>query len=262
MNARIRALTVLLVAALGCSSGDDVASGNASPHDDSGGIATCVPGKADLCACAGGQPGVQTCGPDGTFRPCECRGSSEAGVSDASGNESTHDDVAGESGNPSTDDGGGDSVDACTQGGFDPGHTCACDGGQKGVQLPDDSGGFGPCVCPRGSDAGVSDAGAAVTCNGSSYGNNLTPGCPPVRDSVVCLFGYGDCSDGQRYNVACVAEQDGTMTCQCDISGSGGIAYHASSCDDLLPAGGTSPLLMRCGWNLCSSYPSIMLPPC
>ncbi len=162
--------------------------------------------------------------------------------------------AAGNGGNASARDGGGDSGDACT-GAFDWGGTCDCDGGQKGVQLrgPASVDGGGPCACPRGSDASVSDAGGAVTCNGSGSGGNFTPGCPPVPGSVVCFFGLSDCSDGQRYIVACVAEQDGTVLCQCDISGSGGIAFHASSCDDLgflSSDGGASPPFTRCGWNV------------
>lgn len=56
-------------------------SGNASAHDagGDGGKATCVSGKTDACACAGGQMGVQTCGSDGTFGPCACADDSDAG---------------------------------------------------------------------------------------------------------------------------------------------------------------------------------------
>jgi hypothetical protein len=85
MNARIWAFGVLFVAALGCGGGGgDNGSGNAGTPDGGGGIATCVPGKTDLCACAGGQTGVQTCRPDGTFAPCECAGGSNASLSDVS----------------------------------------------------------------------------------------------------------------------------------------------------------------------------------
>ncbi len=242
MNARIWALGVLLVAALGCGGDDD--GGNAAMLGDGGGIATCVPGKTDLCACAGGQPGVQTCGLDGTFRPCEC-GSSDSSGSDASGNASTN-------------DGGGDG-NACTQGGPSLGRSCACDGGQNGVQSEEGDGAFGPCACPKSSDAGVSDASAAVICNAGGGGDFSRPGCPSPPGSVLCRAAYSDCSDGQSYAVACVTQQDGTVMCQCDVSGSAGIAYHANSCGELSNVG--TSFLTSCGWNLCGNHVPL-LPQC
>ncbi|HEX9412598.1 MAG TPA: MYXO-CTERM sorting domain-containing protein [Ktedonobacterales bacterium] len=47
----------------------------------SAGVATCVPGKTDLCACAGAKSGVQTCGPNGTFGSCDCTGTGTGGTS-------------------------------------------------------------------------------------------------------------------------------------------------------------------------------------
>lgn len=34
--------------------------------------ATCVPGQAIACACAGGLVGAQACRPDQTYGPCSC----------------------------------------------------------------------------------------------------------------------------------------------------------------------------------------------
>jgi hypothetical protein len=263
MNARIWVFGVLLVAALGCGGGGgDNGSDNAGTLDGGGGIATCVPGKTDLCACAGGKSGVQTCRPDSTFAPCECAGGSDASLSDASGNASTHDDGGGDSSNasthdgggadisnPSTDDGGGDRGIAnplCDQ----PGRICTCDGGQMGVQGPGPEPlTFAPCACPRGSDAGVSDASTPVTCTSGGKGDvSLSCYAPGI---VVCALVYNGCSDGQRYTVTCVAEQDNSVTCQCDVSGSGGIAYHTGSCPDFpRPLDGGASVSTSCGWNM------------
>ena len=71
-RALVGIVTASLLAAVGCS-------------DNSGGTTACVPNKQEACACFNGTEGVQICGVDGTWGPCEgCQGDGDvAGGPDA-----------------------------------------------------------------------------------------------------------------------------------------------------------------------------------
>src|SRR5262245_6909871 len=65
--------------------------------DEEKGAPRCVPGRVEVCPCAGGGSGTQTCAGDGTFGACECAAADEVdevgevGDGDASANDAVSD---------------------------------------------------------------------------------------------------------------------------------------------------------------------------
>jgi hypothetical protein len=86
--------------------------------------------------------------------------------------------------------------------------------------------------------------GDGVRCS-SGFGSGSAAGPTPVG-SVVCEQGFGGCSDGSDYRVACTAIANGSAYCQCLIDGT----FVGAFSSDGTCSHGADFLNEVCGWNL------------
>lgn len=168
----------------GAGSGQGGSAAQGGSAGSGGPVAACVPGKLDVCPCAGSKAtGTQTCLPDGTFGSCVGCPLGQGGAGGAGGK------------NPSAGSSGAPGAGAGGLAGSGAGGSPAGSGGAGGSP----AGGAGGNKAGAGGEGG-SEAGAGGGGSGGASGSNVASKFPCVDAKPVLVqgkeTGFETCANG------------------------------------------------------------------